>query len=87
MSTKALAQLVEHHSGSGTGWVPLHVLAARLGWSPQQQRSQLSTLQATLEQRPWYLALIPTSAGPTVDADALFLRARQLLHGYREGVA
>ncbi len=87
MSAEALAQLVDRHDGLGTGWVPLQQLAALLGWSPQQQRSQLFTLQELLERRPWYLALAATSTGPVVDADDLRARARQLARGYRDGLA
>ncbi len=87
MRSETVAQLVESRGGLGTGWVPLPSLAALLGWSPQQQRNQLSTLQHTLESQPWYLAPVSTSTGPAVQAEDLLARARQLARGYRDGLA
>ncbi len=87
MRSETLAHLVDSRGGLGTEWVPLQSLAALLGWSPHQQRSQLSTLQHVLESQPWYLAPIPTSTGPTVQAEDLLARARQLARGYRHGLA
>lgn len=87
MRNETVAQLVADCGGLGTGWVPLQTVAALLGWSPQQQRSQLPTLQHVLESQPWYLALGTTSTGPAVPAEDLLARARQLARGYRHGVA
>ncbi|MHA6806301.1 hypothetical protein [Salinifilum ghardaiensis] len=87
MRFEALAQLVDRQADLGTGWVPLQQVAHLLGWSPQQQRSQLSTLQHVLEAHPWYLALTQASTGPVVHVEDLRARARQLTHGYRAGLA
>ncbi len=86
MRSETVAQIVAGRGGLGTGWVPLQSVAALLGWSPHQQRSQLSALQHVLESQPWYLALAPTNTGLAVQAEDLLTRARQLARGYRHGV-